>query len=134
MNVELLMLTYSAILAFVLVLIPATGRVMQYGLVAAMGNRDTPMPLSAWAERAERTYRNTYESLPVFTILVLVIHALVLEDPLTALGAQLFFWGRVAYAVVYIAGIWWIRTALWLVSVVGMGMLAYTLLGGVILI
>lgn len=129
MNVELLMLTYSAILAFVLVLIPATSRTLQYGLLAAMGNRDTPMPLSAWAERADRTARNMYESLPVFAILVLVVHILATESPVTALGAQLFFWGRVAYAVVYITGIWWLRTAIWLVSVVGMGMLAYTLLG-----
>jgi uncharacterized MAPEG superfamily protein len=38
----------------------------------------------------------------------------------TLLGAQLFFWGRVACAIVYIAGIPWIRTAAWTVSVIGL--------------
>jgi uncharacterized MAPEG superfamily protein len=36
------------------------------------------------------------------------------------LGAQLFFWARLAYAFVYIAGIPWVRTAVWLVSVIGL--------------
>jgi uncharacterized MAPEG superfamily protein len=36
------------------------------------------------------------------------------------LGAQLFFWARVAYALIYIAGIIWLRTLSWLVSVIGL--------------
>ena len=43
---------------------------------------------------------------------------------MTALGAQLFFWCRLAHAVVYIAGIPYLRTLAWLVSVVGMVMIA----------
>ena len=39
---------------------------------------------------------------------------------MTLLGAQLFFWGRVGHAVLYIAGIPWARTAAWLVSVIGL--------------
>jgi uncharacterized MAPEG superfamily protein len=38
----------------------------------------------------------------------------------TLLGAQLFFWARLAYALVFIAGIPWLRTAIWTVSVIGM--------------
>jgi uncharacterized MAPEG superfamily protein len=38
----------------------------------------------------------------------------------TLLGAQLFFWARLAYALVYMAGIPWLRTAVWTVSVIGM--------------
>jgi len=36
------------------------------------------------------------------------------------LGAQLFFWGRLAYAIVYLIGIPWIRTGTWVVSMVGL--------------
>ena len=39
---------------------------------------------------------------------------------MTLLGAQLFFWGRVAHAIVYIAGIPWARTVAWTVSVIGL--------------
>ena len=36
------------------------------------------------------------------------------------LGAQLFFWGRFAYALLYTGGIAWLRTGAWFVSVIGM--------------
>jgi uncharacterized MAPEG superfamily protein len=46
----------------------------------------------------------------------------------TLLGAQIFFWGRLAYAVVFIAGIPWLRTAVWTVSVVGLVLIFVQLL------
>ena len=46
----------------------------------------------------------------------------------TLLGAQLFFWARLAYAVVYLAGIPWLRTAVWLVSVIGLAIIFLQLL------
>ena len=48
---------------------------------------------------------------------------------MTVLGAQLFFWGRVAHAVLYIAGIAWVRTAAWAVSVVGLLLIFLQLIG-----
>jgi uncharacterized MAPEG superfamily protein len=59
------------------------------------------------------------ESLAIFSIVVLVAHVSGRADATTALGATLFFWGRVAFALVYLAGIPWLRTAVWLVSVAG---------------
>ena len=41
-------------------------------------------------------------------------------DNLTLVGAQLFLWGRVAYAIVYLIGLPWLRTAVWAVSVLGL--------------
>ena len=38
----------------------------------------------------------------------------------TLLGAQIFFWARLAYAVVYVAGIPWLRTGVWLASMAGL--------------
>ena len=38
----------------------------------------------------------------------------------TLLGAQLFVGARLAYALVYLAGIPWLRTLTWLVSVIGL--------------
>ena len=46
----------------------------------------------------------------------------------TLLGAQLLFWGRLAYAVVFIAGIPWLRTAVWAVAVVGLVLIFVQLL------
>ena len=63
------------------------------------------------------------ENLPVFAALVLVANVSGAANETTALGATIFFWGRAAHAVVYIAGIVWVRTAAFVVSVVGMFMI-----------
>ena len=39
---------------------------------------------------------------------------------MTALGAQIFFWARLAYLLIYIGGIPWARTVLYVISVIGM--------------
>jgi uncharacterized MAPEG superfamily protein len=44
-------------------------------------------------------------------------------NDMTLLGAQLFFWGRVAYAVCYLGGIQYLRTASWLVSIIGIALI-----------
>lgn len=37
----------------------------------------------------------------------------------TTLGATLFFWSRVVYFPVYVAGIPWVRTGVWAVGLIG---------------
>jgi uncharacterized MAPEG superfamily protein len=63
------------------------------------------------------------ESLVLFAALVLVAVAAQRTNSTTAIGAQLFFWARLAYAAIYLAGIPWLRTAVWGVSVVGLLMI-----------
>ena len=49
------------------------------------------------------------------------------RDPgenVAAMGALVFFWARLAYAVIYLLGVPWLRTAAWFVSVIGMVMIA----------
>jgi uncharacterized MAPEG superfamily protein len=60
------------------------------------------------------------ESLTIFAVLVLVAQLAGKCNATTALGAQLFFWSRLAYAPVYIIGIPWLRTGVWGVSFVGL--------------
>jgi uncharacterized MAPEG superfamily protein len=52
--------------------------------------------------------------------LPLTAHVAGRANAMTALGAQLFFWARLAYAAIYLAGIPWLRTAAWTVSVIGL--------------
>jgi uncharacterized MAPEG superfamily protein len=44
-------------------------------------------------------------------------------NDMTLLGAQIFLYARIVYALVYIAGLPWVRTAVWGVSVVGLAMI-----------
>jgi uncharacterized MAPEG superfamily protein len=120
MTPELMYLLWSVALTVVLVVVATLGATQQVGLPKLAGNRDNMPELQGWAGRAERAHRNMLESLVLFAILVLAARALNVSNDLTVLGAQLFFWGRVAHAGLYIAGITWVRTAAWAVSVVGL--------------
>jgi uncharacterized MAPEG superfamily protein len=60
------------------------------------------------------------ESLVLFAALVLIAVVANKTNPATLLGAQIFVWARLVYALVYMAGIPWLRTLVWLVSVVGL--------------
>ena len=56
-------------------------------------------------------------------VLVLVAAAAGKTNDMTLLGAQIFLWARVAYALVYLVGLPWIRTGVWAVSVIGLAMI-----------
>lgn len=129
MTPDLTFLVWSAVLTFVQMLIAILGCMTQVPLPTLAANRDNvPSEYAGWVGRAIRAHRNMLESLVLFAILVLVAHVAGKANAMTALGAQLFFYGRVAYAVVYLIGIPWVRTVTWAVSVVGLALIAIELL------
>jgi len=127
MTPELLYLVWSAALTLLLAVIGVSGATLQVGLPTLAGNREGLPEMTGWAGRAQRAHRNMLESLVLFAILVLAAKAVGISNATTLLGAQLFFWGRVAHAVLYIAGIPWARTAAWGVSIVGLALIFWQL-------
>ena len=119
MTPDLQMLVWSAALALLQMLVAAMGAQGQVGLPMLAGNRDSVPPLTGWAGRAKRAHYNMLESLVVFAIVVIVAHLAGKANAATALGAALFLWARLAYAIVYVVGVPWLRTAVWAVSVAG---------------
>jgi uncharacterized MAPEG superfamily protein len=128
MTIELKLLVWSAALAFIQMLIAVTAAILQVGLPRLAGNREDMPELPGWAGRAERAHLNMLQSLVLFAILVLAAQVAGKLNPTTALGAQLFFWARLAHAVVYLAGWPWIRTAAWAVSVIGLVLIFFQLM------
>jgi len=120
MSLELKLLVWSVALAFAQCLVAVVGALLQVGLPMLAGNREGMPAVTGWGGRAERAHRNMLQSLVLFTALVLAAQVTNKLDATTALGAQLFFWARLAYAAVYVIGLPWIRTAVWAVSVVGL--------------
>jgi uncharacterized MAPEG superfamily protein len=59
----------------------------------------------------------------LFASLALVAVVTSHTNGMTALGAELFFWGRLAYAVIYLIGLPWARTLAWALSMVGLVLL-----------
>jgi uncharacterized MAPEG superfamily protein len=120
MTPELKLLVWSTALALIQMLIALLAAIAQVGFLPLVGNRENLPALEGLAGRAQRAYRNMSESLIVFAILVLAAQLAGKTNVVTALGAQLFFWSRLAYAPVYVVGIPWLRTGLWGISFLGL--------------
>jgi len=89
------------------------------GQKLAFGNREAMPEPSPIAGRAERAARNNLENLVLF-VAAFVGARLGGASPDALLpGAHLFVWARVVYVGVYLAGIPYLRTLVWLVSVFG---------------
>jgi uncharacterized MAPEG superfamily protein len=123
MPIELKLLVWTVALAVIQVVIAVLGAMMEVGLPTLVGNREGLGDCKGWAGRAQRAHRNLIENLVLYAALVFVAQATGRLNEMTALGAQLFFWGRVAHAAIYMAGIAWLRTLAWTVSVVGLAMI-----------
>jgi uncharacterized MAPEG superfamily protein len=120
MKPELTLLVWAAALTVVQVLVAVTGAFTQVGLMKLVGNREDMPKMTGWVGRAERAHLNMLQNLVLFGALVLVAVVTNRTNDMTLLGAQLFIWGRVAYAIIYLAGLPWLRTLSWFVSVIGL--------------
>ena len=130
MTLELWMLMGSVLVLFGTIVVQVLIALGNIGLVSAMGNRtDVAYPPPGIAGRAERAVRNTVYALAMFAPVVLTAKVAGISTDMTVLGAELFFYARIAYSIVYIAGIPWLRTAVWSASMIGIGMVMLALMG-----
>ncbi len=131
MSIEIRMLAWAVVLGIVQLVLASTTMTAQRGTKWNASARDgTPAPLTGVAARLERALRNFLETFAFFAAAVLAVVLTQRADAHTALGAQLYFWARVAYVPLYAAGIPYIRSLVWLVSMVGVVMVLWPLLAG----
>ncbi len=127
MTTELSMLLLSALLFFVIIMVQAMLGISQNGLKAQAGSRDGLPAPNLLRERLQRLIANFQENLVLFAVVVLSAHAAGVSTDNTVLGASLFFYARLAHAVVYAAGLPWIRPLFWFIAIIGMGLIAVEL-------
>jgi uncharacterized MAPEG superfamily protein len=120
MTPDLRLLLWTVALTFIEIAVAAMVANGQVGLGTLAGNRDAIPALHGFTGRAQRAYLNMLENLPLFIALVLIAQIAGKANSTTLLGAELFFWGRVAHWLIYLVGIPWLRTLAWIVSVIGM--------------
>ena len=92
-----------------------------------LGNRDNLQEATPMGGRAERAAKNSIEAAVFFVPLALVANAAGM-DAEVMLGAQIAFWARIAYVPIYIAGIKYLRSFVWIVGVVGYAMMVAAML------
>lgn len=118
--VELQMLAWAIALGLLQLVASASLSTMQRGLKWAAGPRDgEAKALTGVAARMDRAFRNFLETFPFFAVAVLAVVASGKANADTALGAQLYFWGRVAFVPLYAAGVPWLRTLAWAAALIG---------------
>jgi len=128
MPIEFRMLAWAILLGLVHIFLAATFATRQRGLMWNAGPRDgVAVPLTGVAGRLGRASGNFLETFAFFATAVLMLIFLHKGNEHSALGAQLYFWARVAYLPIYAAGIPFLRSLVWAVALVGLLLVVVTL-------
>lgn len=130
MSTELTLLGWTLVLAVVQILLHSTLRTRETGVGYNTGARDgaAPPPGKVTA-RLERAKLNLFETLPLFIGAVLAAHVAGVEGTLTWWGCWLYFGARVLYVPLYALGVPVVRSLVWVVSLAGLLLVLYALLG-----
>ena len=124
MTADLNYLALAALLTAVLWIPYIVGQVQANGFLLAENYKDpTPRPVPLWAQRANRVHINSVETFAPFAALILIAHVSGGANAMTAMWAMVFFWARVAHALVYLFGVPYLRTIVFtigFVAVVGL--------------
>jgi uncharacterized MAPEG superfamily protein len=122
-SIEIQMLCWAVVLGLVQLVIATSMAAKDQGLPYNLTPRDLPPPpVSVVTGRLQRAFGNFRETFVYFATAVVVVSLLNKTNAHTALGAQLYFWARVAYVPVYAAGVPVVRTVIWAASIVGLVM------------
>ncbi|HEX9578988.1 MAG TPA: MAPEG family protein [Myxococcales bacterium] len=130
MKPELLWLALTATMTALFWLPYVLNRSARLGLAGAFATprMDAPPAEAEWAQRAKRAHANAVENLVSFAALVAVAQFAGVSNQATALGAALYFWGRLGHYFVYTLGIPYLRTISFTVAWVGEMVIAWQVL------
>lgn len=130
-STQVTMLWASIALGFIYLIAAAATSVSQRGMPWAIGPRDdAPPPINAIGGRFDRAWKNYVETFPIFAAAILMEAHAGHGSGLAPLGAQLYFWGRVAYLPLYAAGWPFLRTLAWTVALAGIVLVLLSCLPG----
>jgi uncharacterized MAPEG superfamily protein len=102
MKPEIFWLTATLVLTALLWVPYVLDRLAVRGLPATVaGGGPAGGPHSPWAQRLIHAHHNAVENLAIFAPLVLIAQLQGLSSPLLAGAAQVYFFARLAHAVVY---------------------------------
>jgi uncharacterized MAPEG superfamily protein len=130
LSIELRMLIYSVVLAFVHIVAASHAASLQRGYRWTASARDDEVaPLAGVAGRLDRALRNFSETFPLFAALVFAAYALGRHSALTEYGAVLYFVARLVYLPLYALGVPLVRSLVWNVAALGMALMLVAVLG-----
>lgn len=116
MTSELSILALSGLLVVATIFLQVLLAVPQVGLPYLSSPRDDARPLTGIAGRCVRCVENSVVALVLFATAVFALHATSGFNASTLLAAQAFLVARIAFVGVYLAGIPYLRTGVWLIG------------------
>jgi uncharacterized MAPEG superfamily protein len=129
MTIELRMLTLGVLLGIVQIVAASHAASFQRGYRWTASARDEAAPpLRGVAGRLDRALRNYMETFPLFAAVVFVAHASEVHNALTEWGARIYLLSRVAYLILYAAGVPLVRSLVWNVATVAILLFVVALL------
>ncbi|MCB2076185.1 MAG: MAPEG family protein [Novosphingobium sp.] len=129
MHTEVMILAWGAVLLVIHIFAAAHVKTKQYGTDWNIGPRDEPMPpLNEYAGRLKRAQDNFMETFPVAIVALVGVVIAGRTSGTTVLGGWIWLVARVIYLPIYYAGIKGLRTGVFLVSLLGLGMVIWPLL------
>lgn len=124
MNAPAALLAVSVILLLVHIVLQAFIATCELGLRWDVGARDGgEVPKSVFAGRAARASANFRETYPAFLALMLLSEFQPANVMITVAGGALWLVARVLYIPLYLFGVRYIRSIVWLISIVGLGVM-----------
>lgn len=130
MSKELMWLTLTIVLTGVLWIPYILDRIKVRGLMGAMANPsrgDTPQ--SPWAQRLYFAHTNAVDNLVIFAPLVLILDNIGHSTMSTQIACAVYFWARLAHAIVYALGIPVVRTLAFAVGFLAQAVLVLAVFG-----
>lgn len=119
MSTELKYLAFTALLTASLWIPYVVAQVMTNGPLAPENYVDPAMrPMPNWGKRADRTYINAVETFAPFAAMVLLVQVTGKANSMTAFWATSYFWLRLAHAVIFLVGIPYLRTLIFVLGYV----------------
>jgi len=131
MAVELKIAAFGALLLLVHIFSAVHLKTKQYGRKWNVGARDEALPpLDPVAGRLARAQANFLETFPIAIVALLGVVIAGRTTPLTALGGWIWLGARIIYLPLYAFGVPRWRTLIFVISLVGLGMVLSPLLLG----
>ena len=131
MPVELRILAFGALLLFVHIFVAIRFKTAQYGRKWNVGARDEPLPeANPMTGRTARAQANFLETFPIAIVALIGVVVADKTSALTALGGWTWLGARLVYLPLYAMGVPVVRTVVWAISMVGIGMVLWPLLAG----
>jgi uncharacterized MAPEG superfamily protein len=131
MPVEIRILALGAVLLFVYIFTAVRFKTAQYGREWNVGARDEQLPPpNVLTGRTARAQNNFLETFPIAIVALAGVVIANRTSATTALGGWIWLGARVAYLPLYAAGIRVVRTIVYAISMIGLGMVIWPLLLG----